>query len=255
VRRKRVALGLVVGALLLLGAPGFVAAGPVPPCAGSPGPAYGTPDGPPQAWVWTSAELQSEGWRPATCLGWPSGARLIAALASRFHATGDVPQRLSRISNWPSIRYWSISEQSWRPLALSVSALDSAGRPIGDVPAEAVAAGRDTLFVERDEHTGETTYRLRVLARSADRLVVATENVTPIRLAILTAFDPGALQTVVFLQREDPDLWSSYQITRVGPASNALVLGHTGSFLNRLEAVRRYLAGRPTEGGPPIAPR
>jgi hypothetical protein len=71
----------------------------------------------------------------------------------------------------------------------------------------------------------------------------------------MTAFEPGALQTVTFVERLGADQWNTYQVTRVGAGASAFVLGYKGSFLNRLEAVRRYLAGPPADQLPPLAPR
>ncbi|WP_428666834.1 hypothetical protein [Reyranella sp.] len=38
------------------------------------------------------------------------------------------------------------------------------------------------------------------------------------------------------------------------PGSSSLVAGYGSSYLNRLEAMRRYLAGVPTDRNPPVAP-
>jgi hypothetical protein len=57
------------------------------------------------------------------------------------------------------------------------------------------------------------------------------------------------------VQEEAGKSWSTYQIARVGSGASSMVLKHKGSFLNRLEAVRRYLAGQPTDQEAPLAPR
>jgi len=199
--------------------------------------------------------LHKEGWQPAACLDWSGESKLITAVASRFTADHDVTSRLGAVSAWPNIRYWSLSKQRWLPLVLAASAVDAAGHRLGDVPLAGLAAGRDSLFVESDENTGEATYRMRVLERGNGRFVISIENVTPIKISVLTAFEPGALQTVTFVTRGTGSDWSTYQITRVGSGGSSLVLGHKGSFLNRLEAVRRHLAGRATDQEPPLAPR
>src|SRR5262249_29787632 len=169
--------------------------------------------------------------------------------ASRFLARDDVFQRLVNISAWPAIRYWSVSRQSWQPLVLSVFAAP------GAVTAAGLAPGESFRFTERDEHGGDIVYSVRVLQHDTAHLTLATENVTPIRIAIIIAFPPGALQTVTFVERVGADQWNTWQITRVGADANSLVLGYPGSFLNRLEAVRRHLAGLPPDQQPPLAPR
>jgi len=240
---------------VLVALPAIALAAPRPPCGGIPDPAHGSTDGPPQAGIWTADELRASRWQSAACLGWNAEAKLVAAVASRFHTNANVFDRLGLISAWPGIKYWSISKQRWEPLVSAAFVVDGRGHRQADLSPADLVPGREHLFVERDANTGESTYRLRVLDRSADRIVVATENVTPIKIMIMTAFESGALQTVTFVQKEGPDLWSTYQITRVGIGANSMVLEHQGSFLNRLEAIRRHLAGQPSDQQPPLAPR
>ena len=93
---------------------------------------------------------------------------------------------------------------------------------------------------------------MRVLAHTDTRLVLVTENVTPIK-AMVTLFEPGALQVASFLERTGPDRWQLYEITRAGAASSSFA-GNASAYLNRLEAMRRYLADVPTDRDPPLAP-
>jgi hypothetical protein len=234
---------LIVAALFIC-LPAASHALPIPPCNGPPTPPFGEVNGAPQWQIWSGDELRAKGWQPAECLSWSGDTKLVVAISSRFRSQDDVFQRLANIGAWPSIRYWSVSRQSWQSLALSVSAMDP--NPV---------VGRIYQFSERDDNTGESVYRLQVLRRDPAHLTVATENVSPIRVSIVTAFEPRSLQTVTFVQRIGADQWNTYQITRVGAGANLLVLGHSGSFLNRLEAVRRYLAGQSPDQQPPLAPR
>ena len=80
------------------------------------------------------------------------------------------------------------------------------------------------------------------------------ENLTPIRVACVTIFEPGALQVATVLQRAARDAWDLYEITRAGAASSSFVAGYGSSYLNRLDAMRRHLAGLPTDRDPPVAP-
>ena len=242
-------------AYILAALPTAAFAQAVAPCGAEPTPAYGAADGAPGVGLWTADELRAAHWTPSACLGWTGDTKLVAAVASRFEAKDHVFDRVSAVSGWASVKYWSVSKQAWRPLVLAATAVNARGQAQEELSSATPVGSRDNLFVERDENSGETTYRMRVLERSSQRMVVATENVTPIRLAILTTFEPGALQTVTFLQKEAGNSWSTYQITRVGAGGSSMVLGYKSSFLNRLEAVRRYLAGQPTDGLPPIAPR
>ena len=88
---------------------------------------------------------------------------------------------------------------------------------------------------------------------TADRIVVATENVTPIRIGILNAFEPGALQTVIFLEKRGAALWGYYQAIRATAGASVLALGSDASYVNRLAALYRHVAGIPTDQEPPLA--
>jgi hypothetical protein len=181
------------------------------------------------------------------------------ALAARFHSPlslDALAARLVAVSHHPSIRSWSVTRQEWRPLALDAWALegpaDKVRRP--DPSGDALLAGRDFYYAENTDVGGRTVYRLHVVEHTADRIVLTTENVTAIRAAIVTLFEPGALQAATILSRDGPDTWSLYEISRAGAASSAFVAGYQSSYLNRLEAMRRHLAGLPTDRDPPIAP-
>jgi hypothetical protein len=245
---------ILVAIALVVAASSGAQAGPIPPCGSAPAPMFGEVNGPPHWGIWSSDELRAERWQPPGCLGWSGGTRLLAAVASRFRARHDVFQRLVNIAAFPTIKYWSVSRQSWQPLALSVAEVEETRGALGAGMAGSLEAGESFRFKERDEHGGDIVYAMRVLQHDAAHLTVATENVTPIKIAIITAFPPGELQTVSFVERAGADQWNTYQITRAGADANSLVLGYPGSFLNRLEAVRRYLAGLPPNEAP-LAPR
>jgi len=240
--------------------PTAYAAGPQPPCGEAAVQGLGALDGRPVAGSWSEADLQRVAWRPPPCLGWLGDSRLVVALAARFHSPLSLDalgERLAAVSHHPAIRYWSVTRQEWRPLALEAWAVDGpAGKgPQPDPAGAALRAGRDFYYVESGDVGGRTVYRLRVVERSADRLVLTTENVTPIRAAIVTLFEPGALQAATILGRDGPDSWSLYEISRASAESSSFVASHQGSYLNRLEAMRRHLAGLPTDRDPPIAPQ
>lgn len=235
-----------------------MAAGPQPPCPGTmPAavlPAFGAIDGPPSAGAWQGGDLKRDGWRPSACLGWQGDSRLVAAVASRFRSPLSVDQlaaRLTAVTGTRAIKYWSVHGQKWRPFVLDAWPVDGpegkVRRP--DPPPDAFVPGRDFFYAD---DTGGV-YRVRVLERTADRLVMAMENVTPIRVMLVTLFEPAALQYVSFLVREGPDGWAHYEISRAAAGASSFVTAYQSSFLNRLEAVRRHIAGLPTERDPPLA--
>jgi len=251
----RLSLALV---LLAASAPAW-AAGPQPPCAGLANPAYGAVDGPPGVAVWSRDDLKRDAWRPPACLGWQGDSRLVAALAARFRSSlslDALAERLAAISQHPEIRYWAVTRHEWHPLVRQSWALDrpDASARRADPRGAELTAGREFYYAEDAEIGGRAIWRLRVVERSSERLVVTTENVTPIKVALVTIFEPGALQVATVLQR-DGDAWALYEITRAGADSSSFVAGYGSSYLNRLEAMRRHLAGLPTDRDPPVAPR
>jgi hypothetical protein len=235
------------------------AAGPQPPCDGNPVPAFGALDGPPAVGAWSHAELRRVGWQPPPCLGWRGDSRLVVALAARFRSSlslDALAARLVAVSHHPSIRIWAVTRQEWRPLALDAWMLDGPAdktrRP--DPSGAALLVGRDFYYAENTDIAGRTIYHLHVVEHTAERIVLTTENVTAIRAAIVTLFEPGALQVATVLSRDGPETWNLYEITRAGADSSSFVAGYQSSYLNRLDAVRRYVGGLPTDRDPPIAP-
>jgi hypothetical protein len=227
-----------------------------PPCERPPVPAYALAGQPPAIDVWSASELARAGWQAAPCLRWgASRTKLAAALAGEFPFAGsvdDLVARLARVSALKSVRYWSVSHQSWQPLVTDAGALDGPeGKARPDPVASELTAGSSFAYFEVSH--GRTVYRMTVLERTAERLVVSTENLTPIRIGILSAFDPGAMQSVIFLDKRGPGTWGYYQTIRATEGASAIALGSNASYVNRLAALYRYTAGIPTDQEPPAA--
>ena len=107
---------------------------------------------------------------------------------------------------------------------------------------------------QRDNRSAsDVIYRMRVRENGTNRVVIETENVTAVRWWGLTLFKPGALHSVYFLEQRSPDVWSYYALTRIVDGS-WLVAGHDKSYINRVVALYRHLAGIPTDLEPPAAP-
>jgi hypothetical protein len=221
------------------------ASGPQPPCEQTATPSFAGEGSVPASRIWLSDDLRRQGWTPPACLGWTGDSRLVAAVAATFRSKLSLDQlveRMTAVSAYPTIKYWSVSRQQWRPIALEVK----------PTPSPAGAAPTDIYYVERGD-MGPSTHLLRVIRRTPERAMIVSQNVTPIQVAIVTAFEPGALQLAVFIERAGPDLWRLYEITRVSSASSSLVTSSPVSYLNRLVAFQRYLAGTQTDAEPPLA--
>ena len=149
-----------------------------------------------------------------------------------------------------------MTPREWRPLVVQSCALDGPDPTArrADLRGAEFVAGRDSYYAEDAEVGGRVVWRFRLVERTPEQLVVATENLTPIRVALLTIFEPGALQIATVLQRDSADTWNLYEITRAGASSSSFVAGYGSSYVNRLDAMRRHLAGVPTDRDPPAAP-
>jgi hypothetical protein len=234
---------VLAGLIAASGAAQAGSAAPQPPCGADAAPAYAAPGEPPRVGLWLESELAAERWTAPSCLPWRGPTRLVAAVAGRVAAPGGVADLLGRIgafSRYESIRYWSSTHRDWRPLFGHAVRVDAAsgGR---DLQPDQFQPGRSIEY--REAGPQGAAQRLTVLARTPDRVVLALQNVSEIRLGPLPLFAPGALQTTIFLDRESDDVWRQFQILRAGAGTSALALGSPESYANRLAAFFGYVAG------------
>jgi hypothetical protein len=223
-----------------------------PPCGGPPLPSYPAPGEPPRI-----RSVKAAGWTAPGCAGWTSArSTLLVGVAGSFEQDGGADALLAafgRVSALAGTRYWSVSDHRWRTLVTDAAALqgpDPARRRPDFTPAE-MAEGSSLYFVQADSRSsGEVVYRMRVLEKRPDRLVLAIANATPVRFLLLTLFAPGDLQSTFFLERLSASgTWGYYGLW--GIRTNALTSGHEASSINRAVAMFRHLAGIPTDQEPP----
>jgi len=143
-------------------------------------------------------------------MGIPKGrSQSVEAIAATFRFSGTEADLLAHIGNLAlhsTIKYWSMTQGGWRPLIESAEVVaDATGRQVGTALAPGdFAVGKTNYYAESVSYSGRTIYRLRTLSRSMDRIIIATENVSPIRVWGLTMFEPEALQSVIFLEGHVP---------------------------------------------------
>ena len=80
------------------------------------------------------------------------------------------------------------------------------------------------------------------------------ENLTPIKYALFTIFEPHALRSATFIERRGANEWGYYQTIGVGEGSDFIAVRSASPYINRLTALYRYMAGMPTDGAPAAAP-
>ena len=252
-------LHLVLGACLglVLAAPALAAELPRPPCDTAPQPHYPSTMGARANAVALQVTEDAPAWAPPACTGWaPAGAHgyhTLVALAGRFRlavgeGTDAILGRFGAISAMRSVRFWSERSNDWRPFATEATALSgpdpSAHRP--DFTAAELESGQPLYFLQRANRlSGEVVFRMRAARTGPDRLLVHTENVTPVRFMLLTLFQPGALQTLQMAERLTATDWGFYILSRSTEAgTSTLAQGHLSSYVNRADAVFRLVAGQ-----------
>jgi hypothetical protein len=248
-----------LGALtLFLTAPlGAMAAGPIPPCAGPPLPAYAAIGEPPAVVVYRRADLAE--WHPETCapLRAPRPAVLVA-LAGRIGGPAERDALLARfgaISAQRGIRYWSVTDRGWRSLIAGAEALSgpTLASPRSDFTADELAAGQDLYFAQQDNRSSAPViYRLRVRDLAPDRFVIETDNVSPVRYLVMQVYRPGDLHTLFFVARDADGIWNYYSLNEIEGESRFFAVTDQ-SYVNRAVSFFRLFAGIPTDRDPPAA--
>jgi len=239
-------LRIAVAAIVFLGPTSADAAGatlPRPPCGDDdPVPAYGEANDP-AIESWSKVE-----WAAPACLAWSgSRYRFVIAIAGRIEASDATAlrSRLGAISTSRGLLYWSVTEGAWRALIKDAAALSSArGGRRGDFAPAELREGATLHFVEEDNRSEEpVTYAMHVLESKPGRIVVETENVTPIKALLATVFPPGTLRTAYIMTRIDSHTWGFYEISAATERASGLVsLGRT-SYENRARAFFAHFAG------------
>jgi hypothetical protein len=251
-------VGLVIAlAAVAIGAPTEMVV--TPPCEGSsPQPAYASVGAPPNVQIWKDQGPAGSAVR-ISCVNWPAAKfQLLIGAAGTFQNSGGARTLLSRfgaVSTLLSVRYWSTTDQSWRPLVLSATALTGkiTPRARADFTSAELEGGTDVYLAEADSRgAGEVIYRMRVRENKPGGFIIETENVTPIRWLALTLLRPGSLYSVYFIEERSRDIWSYYSLTRIAESS-WLIAGHEKSYVNRIVALYRHIAGIPTDLEPPAA--
>jgi len=236
------------------------AAGPQPPCDAATALEYPPPDSAPTFTIWQGNTLEQSNWQPPSCTGWPltSRSKLLVTLTGSFHFDGAMDELLARVGDISALRnvqYWSTTRNKWRHLAYDASALEGPDsivrRP--DFSASDFKKGADLYYWEKSTSSGNAVYHLSVYESTPDRVAIASENVTPIRVFFVTLFKPNALQSVLFIQRLSPGLFGVYLIGRTDRGASVFADGREESYVNREVALYRQIAGIKTDLEPPAA--
>jgi hypothetical protein len=225
------------------------AIGPQPPCDDvSTFPAFAPPGRAPNYGVWAKAD-----WIPPQCTGWTPKESVVVAVAGEFHfdgTTDDLLKRFGAISTLTKVRYWSVTENDWRPLITGAAALQ--GPDLADQRADFTAtemrSGKDLFFADTDNRLGEpVVYRMRVTAR-AEALVITIQNVNAVQRFMLTLVSPEDLQSIQYLQRIAPATWTYYALARTAiPSLSGFGVARNESYVNRAFALYSHFTNMAVE--------
>jgi len=216
------------------------------PCNGArPAPAYAPVGAAPNVQSW-----KNPSWQAPSCLPWPRDRlRLVVGIAGRFLHKGDSSSLLGRfgaISLMRGIRYWSVTEGAWRVLITDAFALKgpdpSLRRP--DFKPQEMRPGTVQYFAEQDNRSGLVVYQLKVLEAAANRIVITTENASPVRAYGFTLFPPGTLRAAYLVQRHDSESWAFYGLSVTGEQASGLASMSEASYINRATALYRHFRGK-----------
>lgn len=183
-------------------------------------------------------------------------AKLFVKLAGRFKLAGgvdEIAKRLGAISATRGLLYWSVTDAAWRPLIEEAMALQDGpdGPPRADFGAAEVRSGRTLYFGQDDTRsTGTNIYAMTVRQATDARLVVEVVNVSAVKVAFVTLFEPRSLISVHVFERSTDDIWNYRGVTVV--RDGLMVDGHEKSFVNRAAAYYRFLIGVPADRDPPL---
>jgi hypothetical protein len=195
----------------------------------------------------------------ATCFSPTRSAALWVTVASVVRSDDSqnaLVRRFGAISELLTARYWSTTDQKWRPLVSSAAAIPGANstQPRGDFSTNELAAAGNHYYLVADSRSGRSTaYQLRLRQSRPGRIVVETSNVDTIKQWGVTLYAANGLETLYLLDQRSPGVWAYYSITRILPA-NFLARGHEKSYMNRAVALFRHYMRLPTDAEPPAAP-
>lgn len=248
----RVLLFSLAMAFLALASPAL--AQPRLPCEGEAAPEPSAPGDLPAYEVWQMS------WHAPACSPWEERRfSALVALSGHLSANLDALDLLARIgapSDLNKLLYWSRSRQRWRPLfaeSFTLSAADEEARR-ADFSVQEFQEGKDYyLWQKENANLGGVVIRMRFEKIADDEIILSQVNVTAPRLFGLAMMGEGEVETLLHLQRNPEGYWRYYHIARIGDGEKTFGAGERSSYLNRAQALIRYLDGRGQEEGQPLA--
>lgn len=189
-----------------------------------------------------------------------AGQGLVAEMHAHLPSELTVEQILTRVaalSAYPSMRYFSTSRGRWRELVLAVARRATIDGPDldGDLNMDELRPGA-RLYLHQQENTpvADAVYAVDILARGDAELEIQAHNVTKVSWLGMTVFEPGDYQLRHrFFRMADGLGWRYDGQLRIADCAFCLFGEKADSFMTRMVALYRYLAGRPMLAPLPVA--
>ena len=166
-----------------------------------------------------------------------------------------VLNRIAAISSYKGMRYWSVTDQRLEPLIKDAFALEgsASNKARSDFTPAEMQVGRDIFFSQQDNRSSDPVlYRMSVIQRAADRIVVDITNTNKVRRLLFTLFQPGDLRTALFISRAKDGTWTCYALSGFHPTTITGLMDNHKSQVNRLLALYAHIA-EVDDGGLPWA--
>ena len=197
------------------------------------------------AWM---ATANPSGWVLPSCIAW-SEQRFtsFAAVGGPMQGVGldEILGRIGGISGYKGMRYWSVTDGRLEALITDAFAVENPAFKIArpDYTPFEMQAGHEIYFMEQDNRLSEPVlYRMRIVERSNDQVVIDISNVSRVRKFLLTLFEPGQLRTALFISGTPRGNWTCYALSGFHPTALTGLLDTQKSRLNRLLALFGHLA-------------
>jgi hypothetical protein len=176
----------------------------------------------------------------------------VAASAGRFEEPGGVDALLTRfgaVTAFTDIMYLSQHGNGWRHLVKRAYALASPNPDDArdDFTLAEMKSGEPLYLFMGGTAVNSIVYRMTVLQQSDDRLTLALENTSTLRVIGIPLLREGAGQFLFSFERETGDVWKGYVMLRVGSAVNSLLRPSIDEYKTRAVGMFRHFAGLPTQ--------
>ena len=227
------------------------------PCTGKVIPAYPSTDQTFATRIWTRDQIPS--WVPPACMDWNTLTfDFMLAISGRFtnvDNVADFARRVVSFSTLTKMRYWSVSNDEWRPLFDDAGTLSNIGLESrrNDFTSIDVQSGAQFYyFQDESSPLGPVIFLMTIIERSPKRLIFTSINISPFQVPFFDAVKAGGFDQYYIIQKELGQTWTYYSLVRT-KMSHAFLAPSTSSSLNRAFAYFRHIAGFNYESRFPFA--